>query len=244
MTLHGRAIQTLASLAADEEVSASSEVLERGMLVSSQLDGAHDTLLRAQELALQLAVSPPRVDVKAATKALAGLEQGLSKRGFTALQHKSTSTAVEEARNLERTVEKWAAAAWRQAFNDVFPILGRAMSPGLHGSWAAVTKVQGSSRRLTSALSANPLTELQKLKDQFEKDDIFQIVARMREQADELAKALADLETKHDAMPQSIRAALAQARSEDGLPLAAVTHELLDELRDAGVIDRLTVRPG
>lgn len=244
MTLHSRAIQTLASLAADEEASASSEVLERGMLVSSQLDAAHDTLLRAQELALQLAVSPPRVDVKATTKALAGLEQGLSKRGFTALQHKSTSTAVEEAKSLQRTAEKWAAAAWKQALSDVNPILARAMSPGLHGSWSTVTKVQGSARRLTSALAVNPLTELQKLKEQFECDDVPAIVARIREQANALATALEDLETKHEAMPESIRAALAQARSEDGLPLSAITHELLDELRDAGVIDRLTVRPG
>lgn len=244
MTLHSRAIQVLASLAADEEASASSEVLERGMLVSSQLDAARDTLRRARELAAQLAVGPPRLDVKAVTKALAGLEQGLSKRGFAALQHKSTSTAVEEAKNVQRMSEKWAATAWKESLSDVSPILTRATSTGLHGSLAAVTKVQNSARRLTSALASNPLTELQKLNDQFGSEEVPQIVARLREQANDLATALEDLETKHEAMPESIRAALAQSRSEDGLPLSAVTHELLDGLRAAGVIDRLTVRPG
>jgi hypothetical protein len=242
MTLYTRAVQTLASLAADEEASASSEVLERGMTVSSQLDAARDTLGRAQELAQQLAVGPLRADVKAATKALAGLDQGLSRHGFTALQHKSTSKAVEEAKNLQRTAEKWAAAAWGQALSDISPILTRARSAELHGSWSAITKVRNSARRLTAALALNPLTDLQRLAEQFDGGDIPHVVVRLREQADALASALDDLESEHAALSESIRAVFEQAKSEDGLPLSAMTRELLDELREAGVIDRLTVR--
>ena len=244
MTIYQRAVQVLASLSAEEEQSSSSELLDRGVVVASQLDQAASTLVRAHELAVQLSVSPPRADVKAMTKALAGLEQGLSKWGVKAFQHKSTSTAIDEAKNLVRVVERWGLSAWKTSLNDLVSTIDTAIAPDLLGGAGAVLKVQLSGKRLSAALALNPLTDLDRLKANFECDDLGQVLERLRERASNLEQALGELKAQHEAMSDGIRAALASAQTAGGLPLSSVTHELLDELRIAGVIDRLTVRPG
>ena len=90
MTLYQRSVQALASLAAEDEQSSASDLLERGVIVAAQLEDAQVKLVQAHELTAQLAADPPRADVKAMTKALAGLEQGLSKWSVKAFQHNST----------------------------------------------------------------------------------------------------------------------------------------------------------
>lgn len=244
MTLYQRSVQALASLAAEEEQSSASDLLDRGVIVAAQLDEAQNKLVQAFELAAQLAVDPPRADVKAMSKAVAGLEQGLSKWSVKAFQHKSTSTAVEESKNLIRGIERWGGSAWRLALSDLSPILTRATAPELQGNATAVLRVQLAGKRLTSAVAMNPLTDMDRLVEQFGSRDLAEIVEKIREQVATLEQALADLDAQHDAMPETVRTALAAAQTPGGLPLATVTQELLEELRSAGVIDRLTVRPG
>lgn len=244
MTLYQRSVQVLASLAAEAEQSDSSELLGRGTVVASQLDEARAKLLQAKELATVLGVEAPHPDVRGMTKAVAGLEQGLSRWGVKAFQHKSTTTAVEEARNLIRVVDRWGLSAWKLSLNDLGSIVDRALAPDLQGSPGAVVRVQAAAKRLSLALGMNPLTEMERLREQFERDDLAGIIDGIRDRASALEQALDELNAKHEAMPDSVRTALARAHSEEGLPLSVVTPGLLDDLRAAGVIDRLTVRPG
>ena len=61
--------------------------------------------------------------------------------------------------------------------------------------------------------------------------------------AEALEALLVELKSEDKELSETVRAALKAAGSDEGLPLSAVTQELLNELVEAGVIDSLTVRP-
>jgi hypothetical protein len=242
MTLYQRSLQALAGLAADEHEESSDELLSRGVLIASQLDTARTTLQRGAYFAKTLGTVGPQADKKKVQKAIAGLEAGLSRFGVKALQHKSTTTAIDAAQELERTVERWVGSAWRAHFKDLGVLASASTAADLQGPLGAVMKVQAAGKRLSSAITLNPMTESERLRVLFGNDDPAEVIRQIRELASGIESSMKELKADHDAMPQSVRSTLAAAHSPAGLPLASVTAELLLELHAAGVIDRFVVR--
>jgi hypothetical protein len=243
MTLHQRSVQALASLAADEQEGASEDLLKRGELIASQLKTAQTTLQRGEHFANALGADGPRADTKNVRKAIADLESGLSRFGVKAFQHKSTTAAIDAAKELEKSVQRWVASVWQAHFKDLDIVASAATAKDLQGPTAAVMRIQTAGRRLSSAITLDPMKESERLRALLGSDDAVEVIRQIRELASGLEVLIRKLDAEHEAMPESVRTALAAAHSADGLPLTDITAELLLELRSAGAIDRLVVRP-
>ena len=243
MTLYDRAVDLAVKLEAAAASDASSQVLARGQVLVTQLDAASSCFTRATTFAVEANLSGrPGIDHRAIARAVGAFRGGLTKHGPQAFQHQPAANLIEVARQQVSVVERWARAAWQAQVDERAPQAEPAQQVNLHGSPSYRTVAQARLSKLRLVRDINPLTNGADLESHLGGQSVAEWLAAVEGLAAELQKALDNLAAEKAAHSPAVQAALARAASPGGLPLEDFDATLLEELREAGVADQLTVR--
>jgi hypothetical protein len=242
MSLQRRANEVLAAATSEDQASSSNDLLERGQQIARNINEAAALIVRAANLREELGFDRPTIDPKSLKQALSRLETDLAKSAVKAVDFKSAGNAQAEAQKLTRQLEQWALRAWQYDVARAIAVIDAADSPELHGRRTTLSKIQTARQRLQYATRLNPLTQRDELESSLDASGVVEARDLVLRRAEALEALLVELKSEDKELSETVRAALKAAGSDEGLPLSAVTRELLNELVEAGVIDGLTVR--
>lgn len=244
MSMYDRAVELQLQLETTQTADSGVELVTRANNFIDVIATATDYLYGIVRFKKRLSIEgSPSVDAKAAAAAISAFRGGLSKYGLKAIQQKPASKLMEVARNQRAQATRWAAARWRGVFDEYEDSVDRARPGRLVG---------GSTHRISAERQATKLDMLRRQDPILNEDKVIAALNvgvddaswldRLNELHTDLNSALQALEAERAALTAEVREALETAASADGLSLADVTIQLLDQLRAAGVDEDLVVR--
>lgn len=243
MNLYDRAVTLGVKLDAAASADSNDAVLAQGQLLVTDLDLASARMESAATMRDDLAATAgPSLNAKETNQAIGAFRAGLSRHGAAAFQHAPAVTLRDLARQQSTTVEKWTLANWRRQVAERTPYAALATPDKLQGNPTHRQRVDIRLRKLATIRDLNPLLDRDRLRVELQGDTPAEWLQAAAALDREISDALNLLEETRAKQSPRVRAAMSKAGSVYGLPLDEVTHELLDELRAAGVDDQLVVR--
>ena len=243
MTLFDTATELLVRLEAASAEDAGDELLARGRSVRDEVMSTAEHLEAVQSYRVAIGrTDAPSLDAKAMRQAIGRFRGALARSGPRALQQQSAATLVDVMTAQIKRVDRWVASTWRENFDASQELQERANSGDLHGSPEMKTKASGRAATIAVLRNKDPIRDRIELEERLKVEGLNALLERVNELVDDLRNAIAAIDLEHAAMTPEVRAVLQSSASDDGLPLAEVTLELMEALRSAGVLDDLVVR--
>lgn len=184
----------------------------------------------------------PRLDEIRLRKAVDGFRSELTQHNAAAVQQPAAVTLRSSTEKIEDVLARWALSAWKTAFEDLSVLIGEDSLQGLAGPPVKVTRAKRMASQIQSAIGRNPMRDLGSIQTVLEADGLEACVVRIRELGGELRSLLEELKRARAELPPQVRMVLERAASDDGFPLEDLTDELLNLLRDAGVLGQFVIR--
>lgn len=241
--LYDRAVSLAVRLEAAAAADASESLLVQGQVLVTALQEATTELNAAEVLrnTFGFDFSPP-LDLKLVTATTGALRAGLARHGAAAFQHIPATNLKDTVKAQRAAAQRWASRAWRDWFDREAPNFAHATADRLQGKPELRRRAQDLQQRLSRMRELNPLTEPDKLHREAGSATPGEWPTRVADLDTQLGRALEALESAREKQTPIVREALARAGTVAGLPFSALTDELLQALRLAGVGEQLVVR--
>ncbi len=241
--LYERALSLAARLDAAAAADASESLLVQGQVLVKALQEATTELKAAAALRNTLGTgSSPLLDLKLVTSTAGALRAGLARHGAAAFQHVPATNLKDAVKAQRASAQRWASKTWRDCFDREAPNFAQATPDRFQGKPELRRRAQELQQRLSRIRELNPLTEPDKLHREAGSATPEEWLTRVAELDLQLGRALEALDTAREQQTPAVREALARADTVAGLPFSALTDELLEALRLAGVGEQLVVR--
>ncbi len=241
--LYERAVSIAARLEAAAAADASESLLVQGQVLVTALQEATAELTAAAALRKTLAVdSSPPLDLKLITSTTGALRAGLARHGAAAFQHVPATNVKDAVKAQRAAAQRWAGKVWRDWFDREALNFTQATADRLQGKPELRRPAQELQQRLRRMRELNPLTESDVLHREAGSAMPGEWLTHVADLDARLGRALEALDAAREEQPPAVRDALARAGTVAGLPISALTDELLQAIRAAGVSDQLVVR--
>jgi hypothetical protein len=244
MSLYDQAIDLQLKLDTAQAIDSGLELVAKADNLVEALDNAAGYLtgIKRFQVHLGLTESPP-VDGKAIATAITAFRAGLSRYGAKASQQQPAANLVKTAKDQRARAASWAVARWRNIFDAYQSLVDQVQSGQLLGGSTHRFTAERKATKLSMLARQDPVADEGKvIAELCDGDTNASWLQRVKLLGDELAGALQALDDERAALTPEVQKALDRATSDDGLPLAEVTAQLLDALHTAGVGDDLVVR--
>lgn len=242
MNLFDRATAVHAQLSAATEADTSDALLSRGQLVRRELDDAAAYFEAAESFRSALDIQDvANIDVKGLRQAMGRFRGALRSRP-AAVQQQTADTLLSVVRKETNRLDRWVKSIWKSRFDDFRSLLDRVESRDLAGSSDHRRMAYTCASRLQRAQTTDPIRAIQELGIILDSTGLDACIEQIDALGGELRKAIESLDQERANLTPEVRTVLERADTEDGLPLAEVTLEVIEALESAGVLDGLVVR--
>jgi hypothetical protein len=244
MSLYDQAVDLQLKLEAAQSADSGIELVTKADHLVEALDNATGYLTGIARLQSHLSVteSPP-IDGKASAAAISAFRAGLARYGPRAFQQQPATKLTDVARDQRTRAVRWAVSRWRGVFDPYQSLMEQAQPGQLLGASKHRFTAERKARKLVMLARQDPIVNEETVIAELCDGDVnASWLERVKLLGDELAGALRSLKDERAALTTEVQKALDMATSEDGLPLAEVTANLLEAMRAAGVNDDLVVR--